>query len=240
MICSTLVQYAEVNGLPLLYYFCSFLGAHVDGPNRLLRSIISQVIQNHQDLAVYVHDIYFKSHPSPTKKALLGLLTELLRGLGSVRVIIDGLDEWSAKDQRETLKDVSQLISTDQSAYVCKVMIASRETMDVSRYLRKDKSATMISLNEEGLAVSRSIAEFVDSKLSDLPDHIDELDPEASILSYIREILLKKSRGKDDFHSHVSLLTISRYVPLGHSRFGFTQCGIYSRRATDYRRQSSN
>lgn len=200
MTCSTLAQHAEANTLPVLYYFCSFLASHVDGPNRLLRSIISQVIQIDQDLAVYVHDIYFKSHPSPNKKALLGLLSEFLQGLGSVRVIIDGIDDWTARDQKEILKDISQIISTDQPSHICKVMIASRETMDISRSLRKDKSATMISLSddEEGLAITRSIADFVDSKLSDLPDHINELDPEASILSYIREILLRKSRGEDD------------------------------------------
>jgi hypothetical protein len=94
MICSTLVQHAEANGFHVFYYFCSFLGSHSDGPNRLLRSIIAQVIQKHQDLAIYVHDVYFISHPVPTKRALLSLFPELLRGLGSVRLIIDGIDEW--------------------------------------------------------------------------------------------------------------------------------------------------
>lgn len=32
----------------------------------------------------------------PTKKALLSLLSELLLGLGSVRLVIDGVDEWSS------------------------------------------------------------------------------------------------------------------------------------------------
>jgi hypothetical protein len=78
-------------------------------------------------------------------------------------------------------------------------MIASRETMYVSRTLRKkDKSAITMSLSDgdEGLAVTRSIANFVDSKLSDLPDHINELDPDASILNHVKETLLKKSHGK--------------------------------------------
>lgn len=198
MICSTLVQHAEANAFHVFYYFCSFLGSHSNGPNRLLRSIISQVIQKHQDLAIYVHDVYFKSHPVPTKKALLCLLPELLRGLGSVRLVVDGIDEWVSQDQKELLNDLSQMISTGQSSHICKIMIASRDTMDISRSLRKkNKSAMTVSLSndDERFALTRSIANFVNSKLSDLPDHFDELDPDGSIMVYVRKTLLEKSHG---------------------------------------------
>ena len=57
MICFILVQHAEANAVHIFYYFCRFLGSHSNGPTRLLRSIVSQVIQKHQDLAVYVHDV---------------------------------------------------------------------------------------------------------------------------------------------------------------------------------------
>ncbi|RMZ72474.1 hypothetical protein GMOD_00007468 [Pyrenophora seminiperda CCB06] len=197
MICSTLVQHAEANDLHVFYYFCSFLGSHSNGPNRLLRSIVSQIIQKHQDLAIYVHDVYFKTHPVPTKNALLGLLPEILQGLGSVRLVVDGIDEWTPRDQKEVLKDLSQLISMDPS-HICKIMISSRETTDIVRSLRRrDKSTTTISLSnsDEGLAVTHSIASFVDNKLSNLPDHFDELEFDASTLAHVKQTLLEKSRG---------------------------------------------
>jgi hypothetical protein len=197
-LCSNLVQHAETNASHVFYYFCSFLGSHSDSPNRLLRSIVSQVIQKHQDLAIYVHDVYFNSHPVPTKRALLNLLPEHLRGLGSVRLVIDGIDEWVSRDQKELLKDLAQLVSTDCSAYICKILISSRETLDISRSLRKkDKSVTTISLSngDEGLAVTRSIANFVESKMSDLPDHFDELDLDTSIIVRIKDTLREKSHG---------------------------------------------
>ena len=199
MICSSLVQYAETNGFNMFYYFCSSLGSNSDDSNRLLRSIISQVIQKHQDLAIYVHDVYFKSYPVPTKKALLGLLPKLLQGLDSTRLVVDGIDEWSSRDQKELIEDLSQMVSTSQSSHICKIMIASRETMNISRSLRKkDKSATTISLSDsnEGLSVTRSIANFVDSKLSNLSDHFDELHADASTMDHVRQTLLKKSHGK--------------------------------------------
>ncbi|KAI4607631.1 hypothetical protein J4E83_009528 [Alternaria metachromatica] len=196
MICSALVQHTETNAVHVFYYFCSFLGSRSDGPSRLLRSLISQVIQKHQDLAIYVHDVYFKSNPEPTKKALLALLPELLRGLGSVRLIVDGIDEWASRDQKELLNNLSQMISTDQSSHVCKIMVASRDTMATSRR-KKDKLSTMISLSngDEGLAVTRAIASFVNNKLSDLPEHFEELDPDSSIMAHVKKTLLEKSQG---------------------------------------------
>ncbi|KAI4932341.1 uncharacterized protein J4E92_004243 [Alternaria infectoria] len=176
-----------------------FLGSRSDGPSCLLRSLISQVIEKHQDLAIYVHDVYFKSHPKPTRKALLKLLPELLQGLGSVRLIVDGIDEWASQDQEELLKDLSQMISTDRSSHICKIMISSRETMDVLRNIRKkDKSSMTISLSNanEGLAVTQSIANFVKVKLSDLPDHFAELDPDKSIMAHVEKTLLEKSHGR--------------------------------------------
>jgi hypothetical protein len=200
VICSSLVQqHTETQAITVLYYFCSFLGTSTDGFSRLLRSLICQIIQKHQDLAIYVHDVYFKSHPVPTKKALLSLLSELLRGLGSVRVIIDGVDEWDPRDQKELLKDVAQMMCTEKNSHICKILISSRDTLDLSRVLRKrGNAAAMISLSNtvEDLAVSRSIGQYVDKKLSDLPEHFTDLDPDASIVAQVKRTLLEKSHGE--------------------------------------------
>lgn len=212
-ICSVLVQHTEANAIHVIYYFCSFLGSQSDGLSRLLRSLISQVIQKHQDLATYVHDVYFKSHPVPTKKGLLTLLTELLQGLGSVRLIVDGIDEWTERDQTELLKELSQMISTDQSSHICKIMIASRETMVTSRR-KKDKSSRTISLSkgDESLAVTRSIVNFVNDKLSDLPDHCDELDPDSSIMAHVKKTLIEKSHGQScsTYCANIHVLTLTQ------------------------------
>ncbi|RYN19214.1 hypothetical protein AA0119_g12858 [Alternaria tenuissima] len=198
IISSALVQHAQTNGFHVFYYFCNSFASHTDGPGRLLRAITSQVIQKHQSLAIYVHDVYFKSHPVPTEKTMLTLLSELFRGLGSVRLVVDGLDEWDPKYQKGLLKDLSQMVSTDQNSHVCKIMIASRDTMDISRSFRKkDKLGMTVSLSDgdEDLAISHSIANFVEDKLSDLPDHFDELDPDTSIVTHVKKTLLEKSHG---------------------------------------------
>lgn len=167
--------------------------------SNLLRSLISQIIQKHQDLAIYVHDIYFKSHPVPSKKALLGLLTELIPGLSSVRLVVDGLDEWDPREQKDLIKDLMQMLSTDRDSHICKILFASRNTADISRsLLKKGIPAVAISLSatNEEVSISRSINDFVDNRLSDLPEHVDDLDPDASIVAQVKAAVLEKSQGK--------------------------------------------
>lgn len=164
----------------------------------MFRSLAAQIIHENQDLAVYVHDVYFRSHLVPSKKALLALLPELLHGLGSVRFVVDGVDEWDATEQRDLLKELTTLLSASPSC-VCKILISSRETLEMSRGLRgKNKAAASMSLGDskQSVAVDRSIADFVDGRLSDLPDHVEELDPDAVVLARLRRAIIAKSNGR--------------------------------------------
>ena len=196
VLCSRLVQHAEAKGTNIFFYFCSYLGTANESSSRVLRSLASQIIHKNRDLALHVHEKYSQSHPVPSRRALLGLLPELLQGLGSVRFVVDGIDEWNEREQKEVLQDITQMLSTDPSC-ICKIMIASRDTLQISRRLRKNKSMVSISLSDgdEGVAIDRSIGQFVDNKLSDLPDHFDEFDPDASVLAQVKHTLLEKSNG---------------------------------------------
>jgi hypothetical protein len=157
------------------------------------------MIGKHQDLAIYVYDIYFQSYPKPTKKALMNLLPELLRGIGSARLVIDGVDEWDVCAQKELLDCLPGIISTNPSPYICKVLMSSRDTLDISRALsRKIETTALISLSSanESAAVDRPIAQFVDIELSRIPrSHFDHLDPSGLILIRIKQNLLEKSNG---------------------------------------------
>lgn len=180
------------------YYFCTFIANSSGQTSRLLQSLVSQIIQKHHHFAAHIHDVYLNAHPIPTKAALLKLLSELIQGLDSVRLIVDGIDEWDARDQKDLLKELSQLVSTDRSSHICKILIASRDTLDISRILRKKcRAATLIALGDsaESLAISDSITRLVDKRMSDKPDHLSDLDPDASITSHIKRSLLEKSQG---------------------------------------------
>lgn len=183
----------------MLYYFCSYQGEASESCSRLLRSLACQIIQKRADLAVYVYDSYFVSHPKPDTEAMMELLPILLQEIGSTRIVIDGVDEWNAHHQRELLKHLKKLICTDASHYICKILVSSRETLDVSRNLsRKNKTMAFSRLSDphESAAISHSISCFVEVRLKDLPSHVSDLDPGGLILARIKQKLLEKSNGK--------------------------------------------
>jgi len=199
VLCSSLVKHAEDTGSNIFVYFCSYLSSSTERSSRLLRSFAAQLIQKHQDLALHVYHKYSQSHPIPSRRVLLAFLPELLQSLGSVRLVVDGIDEWDERDQKEVLQDLTQMLSTDPSSCICKILLVSRDTLEISRSLRK-KNLRAVSLSlsggDESTSMDRSIGHFVDSwLLSDLPDHIDELDPDASVLTQIKRTLLEKSNG---------------------------------------------
>ncbi|PSN61329.1 hypothetical protein BS50DRAFT_534675 [Corynespora cassiicola Philippines] len=197
-ICSSVVRHAADDGVNIFYYFCSYLGRIAENSSRLLRSVAAQIVQKHQDLAIHVYENYCQSHPVPTRKGLMSLLPELLEGLGTARIVVDGIDEWAIGEQKEALRDLTRLVSLDPSLYVCKILVASRDTLDISRILRKKGSrAALVSLSDEkeNLAINNSIQNFIKHKLANLPDHFSELSPDAVALEKVREVLLTKSDG---------------------------------------------
>ncbi|KAJ4304939.1 hypothetical protein N0V90_000467 [Kalmusia sp. IMI 367209] len=198
VLCSNLVQHAQKKGANIFFYFCNYLGNGTESSSCLLRSIAAQIVQKDNDLAMHVYGKYSQMHPIPSRKVLLNLLPELLQGLGSVHLVIDGLDEWDEHEQKETLHSLTPLLRTDASSYFCKILVASRETLVISRTMRKkSKPAASISLSssDESAAIHLSIGNFVDRKLSDLPDHVEELESSPLLLADIKRNLLEKSNG---------------------------------------------
>lgn len=115
-----------------------------------------------------------------------------------MRLVIDGLDEWAASDQRDLLKDLAQLTSTDPSAYICKIIIASRDTFEIARSLRRRyKMAMPINLSdeEERNATTLSIRHLVDDEFSKLSEYFRELDPDGSVTSQIKLTISEKAHG---------------------------------------------
>jgi hypothetical protein len=193
---ASLVQHLEESGSSVFFYFCSFSNVATGTSSYLLRSLVAQIVQRHQDTAVYVADHYMTAYRSASRKALASLLPELLSIVGMVRLIIDGLDEWDPKEQQIILDDILPLTKVNQSLSACKLLIASRDMPTISRVMhRKKKAAMIISLREEHTFIDRSIESLIANKLGEYQGIFQDLDPRGSTLSQIRRLLLEKSNG---------------------------------------------
>lgn len=212
LIRSNVVRHLETNGLNIFYYYCSYLTKAAESCTTMLQSLASQLIQKHQDLALFVYNDFFAVHPKATQKALVEILPKPLQAIGSTRLVIDGLDEWDTQQQKELLGCLSGVLSNDRTSYICKVLISSRDTLDILRNpVKKFKASSVISLSsaDERVAVNKSIACFVDARLAEVPSHVDVMDPQRVILSDIKQKLLRKSNG--EVPGNVSLSSLTRF-----------------------------
>lgn len=128
--------------------------------------------------------------------------------MGSAHLIVDGIDKWDSHEQTICLEDLLWILSTDYSSYNCKVLVSSRDVLAISRCLRKRHGPiTTISLSDERDAIDRSIAMFIDKRLSDLQDHLRGLGLDNFALEQLRRALLGNSNGTLFSTSQRSCLT---------------------------------
>lgn len=198
IICSSLVQTIQERKLNVLFHFCTYFEAGQDGPLLLLRSLTAQGIQKDPDFAIYVHDEVIPSHPMSSRRALMALLPKLFESLGSIRLVVDGIDEWSTQEQKVVVDDIFQLSSF--LTFNCKVLISSRDVPIISRSLRrKSKGIASVSLSDEEHSIHQAIEGLIEKRLAENRDYLDELDPGGTILPDIRRMLAEKSNGENGF-----------------------------------------
>ena len=177
----------------LLYCLCSYgFGKAEQNPcGLLLRSLIAQLLRRHTDLLPYVYDNYVKLGAVPSLKNIKELLLLLLDSLGTIFLILDGLDECEAIHQKQMLAELTALRqipgNRPSGAARLKVLICSRETKDIQRKLIK---VPTVSLSKQQF-VDRDIAIFVRNSLQELVERFEE-----AIVHELERDLVSKADGE--------------------------------------------
>lgn len=154
----------------LLFHFCTTVGVDQNYQSQMLKSLISQLLRLEQGLSIYVLQKYVYKGLTPSISQLKLLLQDMLLSSSSIRLIIDGLDEWDEKDQGKVLSSLFPIARTEASC-ICKVMLVSRETPTIERLLRKKPT---IDLGKEQGSVNSSIRRFVEVSMIDVREKFEE------------------------------------------------------------------
>ncbi|KAL9065694.1 MAG: hypothetical protein Q9157_007389 [Trypethelium eluteriae] len=196
VLCSNLVKSMQSSNANVFYYFFNYRVSVADSSAYLLRSLAAQIIQKSPDLVAYVHDEFVLSHFTPSLKALRDLLPRILASNSHSHLVIDGIDECDSNDQKFITDDALQLLSTDTSSHICKILISTRDVPNVARILRRKTKLTMsLSLADEHQSINLSIECFIRTRLSELKDDLDELDPTCVARRDIQRKLVEKADG---------------------------------------------
>jgi hypothetical protein len=159
----------------VLYYLCSYgLGRSEKNPCGLtFRSLIAQLLRKHPDLLPYIYDNYTRVGAIPSLAKARELFKNLLDFSERVFLVLDGIDEFEGPDQKQILQELSTLAAQTRNPSLpnIKILVCSRETREI---IRKIGQHVQISLSDENQSVSRDIASFTRSSLSELRSRFDD------------------------------------------------------------------
>lgn len=128
-----------------------------------MRSFICQLLRANLDLAPYIFENYANKGLAPATVRLRRLITELLDMIPSVRVILDGIDEYPESDQRGTLTELLSL--SESCSGTCKILVSSRISVQIKKVLSSKPTISLRDYNEE---VQGDIRAYIRERLRDL------------------------------------------------------------------------
>ncbi|KAH9216233.1 hypothetical protein DL95DRAFT_522785 [Leptodontidium sp. 2 PMI_412] len=202
-------QMQKEEGFTTAYHICN---SYMTGKNLLgeiFRSITVQFLRSNLELAPFIFENYANKGLAPSIARLRKLLPELIATLSSIRIVIDGLDEYPESDQRIILTDLFALSKLPGSQ--CKILFSNREGKQINKSLTGKPT---ISLRDHG-DVSKDIETYVRANLDSFRggplDENSLIDWIERMVLWVRLVLL----GLEDSRSEQDLVDTVNNVPDG-------------------------
>jgi hypothetical protein len=168
------------------FFFCNSHQGAGDKFSEIIRTLVLQILRTHQDLTSHVFNEYVSQSSAVSVPELKKLFPELVAVISPVRIVIDGLDECTERDQKLILKDICSLLS--MSGGRCKILISSRDCPHIRKALY---TKPKISLTEKKADVDADIRQYVSQELSDLRERFD-----CQIIDKAEQRIADKAKGR--------------------------------------------
>ena len=162
---------------------------------------------------MFVYDNYIRPGYTSSILQLKKLIPTLLSSIPSVRIVIDGLDEFEQKDQKQILSDLIPFASVQNSNAVCKILFASRDIPTIVGHLSKQ---TIVCLSEEREPVTQGIRSYVSHRLGEIRLNFGAKIG-GEVMDGVERNLIEKAEGNrqpKNINSK-SLTLCLRYVSMG-------------------------
>jgi Cdc6-like AAA superfamily ATPase len=195
VICSKLIQGLQNDSqCSTVFYLCSHFSTLPNEAAQILRSLVSQLVQQSSDLVPYILDEYVSRGVPASGSQLRKMIPKLLMGFSSLRIVVDGLDEIEESQQRQVLLDLIDFASKPlDPGSSCKILIASRDVPAISRFLSQ---RTVQSLGGDLQAFQTAVQPYVHHELSRLRKSLSDIEVEQATMDIIEHRLVEKSDGE--------------------------------------------
>ena len=176
----------------VLYYFCNYQSLSFNKSSHILRCLTAQLLRSNKDLAAYVYDEYIRQGLNSSTLQFKRLIPTLLSSLPSVRIVIDGLDEFDRIHHDQILKDLLPFASARNAESICKILFTSRDIVPISKHLVK---YSKICLSDERGSIDVAIQSFIKDSLVDIRHNLDDRRVGSLEMGKIEQDLIEKAEG---------------------------------------------
>lgn len=189
----------------VLYHFCTNTLTASSEYDKILKSLLEQLLRQDVDLTAHVYHEYVLKKHLGTVSTLEQLLHFLLTSSTAdpqrpthIRIVLDGVDELrdhSPNLQARLLSLMKQIVSKSHASdhVAVKVLVSSRPSTTVSHVLRRKP---ILSLTEEKKCLEVAIQEYASQRLRSLQARFQQLGLHAAELEDICRQISKKADGK--------------------------------------------
>ena len=168
-LCSKIIEHLQDKvDSTVIFYFCRHDNVTRSPALDILRTLATQLLAANNDFAPYIIENYINAGKRPSRKILLDIIGTMIGSIESVRVILDGVDEWPEVDLIEAIEDLLSLNGPQQGQ--CKVLVSSRRVRSLSKTLG---SKSILRLEDHAEHLNSTISSFVNVRLHSLRKKFD-------------------------------------------------------------------
>jgi hypothetical protein len=179
------------DGFTTVYHICNSYTTGKDLRGEIMRSIAAQLLQDNLEFASYIFENYANKGLEPSIASLRNLLPELLKAIPSVRIIVDGIDEYPESEQAKILKELISL--TKETSVQCKLLFSNREGNQINQILKRKPT---ISLRDQQHNVHKDIQIYVHAFLNQMRDDFD-----TDLIDKVQHNIIKQANGSRSLFS---------------------------------------
>lgn len=192
VLCGQIVQFLRREKQTLcLSYFCSYRSTNPQMCSYVLRYLVAQIVRFNPELGYYILDEYIGNGRTPSIQQLRLMIANMLSGFDTVRIVIDGLDEFEDTEQKKILNEIIPFATSDSSGVTRKILFSSRDEPHISRTLGQK---SLLSLTQEHTTLEIAIRLYVHQTINAIRRSIGS-SIDGKLLEDIEARIVQKSNG---------------------------------------------
>ncbi|KAH7236496.1 hypothetical protein BKA59DRAFT_460034 [Fusarium tricinctum] len=205
VLATQIVQFFQASRQSLVMsHFCTYAYEESMDYDKLLKSLLLQLIRSDKDLIDYVYDMLLRKSKVPSSKVVEALILDSVRASSLdpsrtryIHIVIDGLDECDQATQSKVTKLMKRMVSAafSSGSTICKVMLSSRASPAITKTA---KQSQIVCLSNQNKHLEKAIEAYAWHRFSLLETELSQLQVTPDDISDLSCRIAKRAEG--NFH----------------------------------------